>query len=618
MSARASVIAFGAVSPLGEGEEAIDLTRVGVPAPVAIERDETMEADGFIRPFCARVSDDHLAPADDRADALLSVAVSGLLTDLAGTGVLEGRARVGLVVGTSSGGMRSAERYFAARQRAEEPSAALAGASTYFAPFVSARAALARSGMQIVRSLQIVNACAASTWALGVGLLWLRREAVDVVIAGGYDALGPFVAAGFESLRATASKPASPFRLGRDGMALGEGAALVALVREGEERGKPARFFVSGFGASTDAVHITAPDRTGGGLARAAKAALADSAVDLDDVGLVSAHATATPYNDAMESRAIRAALDDRAPVVHPMKAQVGHTLGAAGIIESLAAGLAVERGVAPAAAGEGEIDPDAPARLLEISQPFESGAALKLSAAFGGMNAALVLESPARKGRLGPRTSRRVYLKALESVRQADAAVVAAATGIEADKIRRIDDLSLLAATAVAALGKERIQGGGIVLGHSLATIDINERFYSRILARGPAAAEPRLFPPTSPNLMPGQIAILFELTGPSAATASGPGGGLDALALAAEIVAAGAAERMVACSMDLLGPASTDVLTRCFPDAADVGTGAAAALVEADPAGALCAIDIDAPGGGFGHLALARELARLTDKKA
>jgi 3-oxoacyl-[acyl-carrier-protein] synthase-1/3-oxoacyl-[acyl-carrier-protein] synthase II len=610
VSARASVIAIGALSPLGKGEAAFDVTGLGAPAPVAVRRDEGLAQAGFARPFCARVDDAHLAPAADRADALLDVAADLLLAELADTGVLEGRARVGIAIGTSSGGMRSAERFFEARTRQEEPPVELARAATYFAPFRRLCDRLHAEGMRIERTTQIVNACAASTWALGVGLAWLRREAVDVVIAGGYDALGPFVAAGFEALRATGSKPAAPFRLGRDGMALGEGAGLLALVREGEERGKRVRFVISGFGASSDAVHITAPDRTGDGLARAAQAALADAEMAATSVGLVSAHATATPYNDAMESRAIRAVLQGDEAVIHPMKAQIGHALGAAGVLETLAAGRALEAQVAPAAAGTGEGDPDAPARLLAAAEPLAAPAALKLSAAFGGMNAALVVERAGTGASRRPRALRKVFVKAVAATRSADAAAVSAATGIEVDKLLRIDELSLLGATAVARLGRSDLAGGGIVLGHALATVDINERFYTRILAKGPTAAEPRLFPPTSPNLMPGQIAILFKLTGPSAATVVGPGGGLSPLALAAELVASGAADRVVACSLDLLGPASSSILARCFSDARDVETGAVAALVDADPEGALQDLDLDLAPTGFGHLALARFL--------
>src|SRR5262249_36959960 len=162
---------------------------------------------------------------------------------------------------------------------------------------------------------------------------------------------------GFEVLRATTASRSRPFCLGRDGMSLGEGAALVALVRAGEEGKAQVALRLAGFGASTDAVHITAPGRTGGGLERAAPPALAPPAAAAavpEEIGLVSAHATATPYNDAMEARALGRVFEGVAPpVVHPFKAQIGHTLGAAGVLEALAAADALASGVAPAAAVE-------------------------------------------------------------------------------------------------------------------------------------------------------------------------------------------------------------------------------------------------------------------------
>jgi len=257
--------------------------------------------------------------------------------------------------------------------------------ATYFAPFVRCRKRLEARGFAVARSTQLVTACAASTWALGVALRWLESDAADIVLAGGYDALCTFVASGFESLRATTASMPAPFRVGRDGMALGEGAGLVALVREGDERGAAVRFYVSGFGASTDAVHITAPDRTGDGIARAARAALADAGIDAGACGLVSAHCTSTPYNDAMEARAIQAVFGGpNEPIVHPFKAQIGHTLGAAGVLETLALASAVRAQVAPAAAGAGDIDPDARVRMVTVAEPTICDAGVKLSAAFG------------------------------------------------------------------------------------------------------------------------------------------------------------------------------------------------------------------------------------------
>src|SRR5262249_52086093 len=162
--------------------------------------------------------------------------------------------------------------------------------ATYFAPLDEVLAAAGLGG--VLLRTQILAACAASTIALGLGLRWLEHGACDLVLAGGYDGLGPFVASGFEVLRATTASPSRPFRIGRDGMSLGEGAGVVALVRDGETRGAPVLLRLAGFGASNDAVHITAPDRTGSGLARAGARAIADAGAAAAEIDLVSAHAT--------------------------------------------------------------------------------------------------------------------------------------------------------------------------------------------------------------------------------------------------------------------------------------------------------------------------------------
>src|SRR6185437_5463684 len=239
-------------------------------------------------------------------------------------------------------------------------------------------------GSRFAPATLVLTACAASTIAAGIALGWLEGGACDLVIAGGFDAVSVFVASGFETLRATtAALPSRPFGLERDGMCLGEGAALLALVPAGSELDRAALGYVTGFGASGDAVHVTAPDRTGAGLARAAGAALgldrgllAPSSLRSSPLGgspsarpatggsappvppaleiqLVSAHGTATPFNDAAEWKAIVSVLGERATEipVHPFKAQIGHTLGAAGALESLAALDAISRGVLPAAA---------------------------------------------------------------------------------------------------------------------------------------------------------------------------------------------------------------------------------------------------------------------------
>ncbi|AUX45729.1 3-oxoacyl-ACP synthase [Sorangium cellulosum] len=629
----ACVIASGAVSALGLGPLAYRVPDVGEPAPVAIAEDAELARAGLVRPLSARAPAElGVAAGGDRATDLLKAALSQALAALDGARPGWRRERIGVALGTSSGGMLTAERYFAARAAGASPGslATLARGATYFAPFDEALASfgLERTPLRT----HLLAACAASTLAIGLGLRWLDRDACDLVLAGGYDALSVFVAAGFEALRATTASRPRPFRIGRDGMALGEGAAVLALVREDRRRGAPVVFRVAGFGASTDAVHITAPDRTGAGLARAGAAALADAGWPASRVGLVSAHATATPYNDAMESRAISALfaasgppdpsteLADACPpppVVHPFKAQIGHTLGAAGALETLAAAAALGASIAPPAASEGELDPDAPAVLLERAEPRPLQAALKLSAAFGGANAALLITSSASGRR--PRRVRPVFLRAHARVTGFDLGRLAEATGVARDRLARLDALCRLGLSAVAALaakvGADALRGAGIVAGQALATIDTNEIYDARRRARGARYVEPRLFPATSPNAIAGECAIIYQLTGPSFAVGAGLGGALEALRAAAELVASSDADHMVVLAADDAGPVARDLLDAAGPQGRALACGAVALLLQADPgdAGRLREVDPDLPvdhEGPVGHLALLRWL--------
>jgi 3-oxoacyl-[acyl-carrier-protein] synthase-1/3-oxoacyl-[acyl-carrier-protein] synthase II len=378
---------------------------------------------------------------------------------------------------------------------------------------------------------------------------------------------------------------------------------------------------VAGFGASNDAVHITAPDRTGAGLARAARAALGDAGIGPSQIDLVSAHATATSFNDAMESRAL-AALGVADAVVHPFKAQIGHTLGAAGVLEALAAADALASGTAPAAAGGEDgapVDPDAPAMLLARTERRELGAALKLSAAFGGTNAALVLVRPDLPSRRPARLRRAVYLRASAHVEDVDLVALSQETGVARERLARLDVLCRLGVSAVAALARELgvggLAGAGIVAGHALATIDTNEGYDARRRARGPTAVEPRVFPSTSPNALTGECAIVFKLTGPSFSVGAGLDGAMEALGAAAELVACGDAERMVVVAADDAGPAARDLIQLAGWQGRPLARGAAALLLTTDAAQAVREVAIDAPvahdgGGPVGHLSLLRWL--------
>jgi 3-oxoacyl-[acyl-carrier-protein] synthase-1/3-oxoacyl-[acyl-carrier-protein] synthase II len=425
--------------------------------------------------------------------------------------------------------------------------------STYFGPVDAAARTL---GIDLEPSVVVLGACASAALAIGLGLRWLERGACDLVLAGGFDEVTVFVAAGFEVLRATtASPPPRPFRLGRDGMSLGEGAAVLALARAAAGN---AMAFVTGFGVSSDAIHLMAPDRTGGGLARAARAALSEAGAG--PIDLVSAHATATPFNDASESRAIGSALGTGAgagtdPVVHPFKAQIGHALGAGSALELLVAVDAMRRGVLPAAAGEGPRDPDAAARTLERAEAGTVRRALKLASAFGGVNAALVVSSEPGPS---PRPLRPAFLHGgVHLAAEASLGTLAEKTGLSDERIERADSLVRFALGALVALSAQcgSLKGAGLIVGTAMGPIETNAVFAASLRDGGVRAAEPRRFAYTSPNTVAGECSIAFGLDGPSFAVGGGLHAGVEALVAATLLVEAGDAERIAVVAVDEAG---------------------------------------------------------------
>jgi len=557
-----AILAAGVISPLGEGAAGYAVGELGARPATRVAPDRELTAAGLRRPNAARAP---LAssPGVDRAGALLERATGSLLTDLALVRPDFRELRLGLVLGTSSGGLGSLTELLAARARGEAISREQALSASYFGPL----RALDRFDLKPLRMTQVLAACASSTVAMGIACRWLEADECDLVIAGGYDALTTFAAAGFEALGATTASVPRPFRRDRDGLALGEGAALVALSRASSA---PALGYVLGFGISCDAVHVTAPDRTGAGLARAARAALLDGEIEPAHIDLISAHATATPFNDSAEGHAIAAVIGATAErvVVHPFKAIAGHTLGAAGTLETLAALSAAQSGILPAAYGEGELESEFPARLCGQNQRGNAAHLLKLSTAFGGANAALVL-SPHAPGRsANARPQKRVRLRALgEPALEPDVARIARVTGIAEQDVERYDRPSLLCLTAAShllegqALTSDARKACGVIVGTMSATLEVNELFAARLRERGAKGAEPRRFPATSPNLAPGRVAIAFGLQGPNFSVGAGPAAALEALLLGVELLAAGDAQSLLVLAVEDVGPVVREV---------------------------------------------------------
>jgi 3-oxoacyl-[acyl-carrier-protein] synthase-1/3-oxoacyl-[acyl-carrier-protein] synthase II len=517
-----------------------------------IRRDAELVRWGLARPLAARA--DIGTKGFDRPQALLGGAAELLVRRLDRELAGWRQRRLLVCVGTSAGGMPSFERVSASMARSGVVEPEVARSALYDGPLAALRPWFTAP------LVQVLAACASSTLAIGLGVRWLEAGDADLVIAGGYDALSAFVATGFESLGATTGAALTPFRVGRDGMALGEGAALVALARA--EDASQALGYVVGFSATSDAVHVTAPDPDGRGLARAARQALEDAGVHPKCVDLVSAHATATRLNDASEARALRSCLGDSSAVIHPFKAVIGHCLGASGALETLSALKAIDAGVLPASLGEGPVEPDLPGELLGRNRAGVVRACLKLSAGFGGANAALVLAT--MSGTAGRPRSRRpcAVLSVGELVEVPSLPSLAPFRAVDEARIERLSSGGALVATAAVsalrALGRLPGDRVGVVVGTTAACLDENERFERARREKGPRAVEPRRFSRTSPNVPAGECAIALGFTGPAFAVGGGVRAPIEALLVAASLVGSGELDYAVVVVCDEIGPAT------------------------------------------------------------
>lgn len=239
-------------------------------------------------------------------------------------------------------------------------------------------------------------ACASSSAAVERAASMIREERADSVLVIGCDAVSEFVFAGFSALMALAPGRARPFDRNRDGLTVGESACAALLMSEERalSEGRKILAEISGCGMSSDAHHMTAPSREGGGLVSAIQKALRAAAIEPARIGSVSAHGTGTDYNDAMELKAFRRVFDDNPPPVYSIKGGTGHTMGAAGLLEILIAVESLRKEIAPPTTGL--VDPEDEADGMVSGLPIETpGAefALSTNSGFGGINAAIIIK---------------------------------------------------------------------------------------------------------------------------------------------------------------------------------------------------------------------------------
>ena len=252
------------------------------------------------------------------------------------------------------------------------------------------------------------TACAASNMAIGDAADSIRMGRADIMLAGGTEApITEVGIAGFDAMRALSrrngepQRASRPFDRERDGLVMGEAAAVLVLEELEHARARGARIYgeFAGYGVSSDAAHMTEPDPTGANPARAMRMAMDDAGVDASEVGYINAHATSTPLGDASETRVIKQALGEENAVRTPVsstKGATGHCFGAAGAIEAVFTTLAVyDRKLPPTINYEVE-DPDCDLDYIanESREAPDLRVAISNSFGFGGHNATIVIRA--------------------------------------------------------------------------------------------------------------------------------------------------------------------------------------------------------------------------------
>lgn len=592
------VLGVGVRSPFGAGPTALlDGLCGGRPA---LRRWEPFAAAGVKHPVAGQVPDDAVDAAGsqpwwDRGTRLLWSCVSDAIADAGGMGALGcASGRIGLVVGTSAGGIGPLTK--ALGERASAPHA-----NAHYA----ASAGIVTRTLGLQGPVLVVGAvCASGALAIAEAASWLDDGVVDAVIAAGFDPLEPFVAVGFDTLGALAAVP-SPFRAERRGLVLAEASAALVLARR--EGPGPTRGLLLGWGTSTDAHHLTAPHPEGEGVVLAIERALARAGIDRSRVGAINAHGTGTVYNDAMEAAAFRRVFGPRAGgrPVYTIKGTIGHTLAASGAVEAVVSLAALERRCVPPTCGEGEIDPACDLDVSEAERRDDHPVTLSVSAGFGGINAALLLarERVEAEAEAPPIVARRrVVIRGAAVwcsgrwVTSADnlEAIDALQTGpLELGKlasnrrIQRADRTTRLAASVVARAleglpDMPDVRRVSIVSASAFASAHSNEQWeLARQEGRRP---DPRVFAYTATNAAAGEIAAAVGARGPSVAVIGTGTASLAALARGARWIEEGHADRVIAVAVEC-----PPQHARCVRPELDVAPECAAAIVlEAADAGA------------------------------
>jgi 3-oxoacyl-[acyl-carrier-protein] synthase II len=299
-----------------------------------------------------------------------------------------------VVLGTTGGGMALGEIYY--RQAVQHPHRqhGQPTRAVFYQPQVQARLILDALGFDGPITI-ISNACASGSNAIGHAWELIRQGQAERALAGGYDTVSELVFSGFDSLQVLSPTVCRPFDARRDGLALGEGAAILALetLDSARRRGAAILGEIIGYGTSIDNHHLTQPHPQGETSLAVMKQACALAGVMPENIDYVNAHGTGTPLNDSSEAQAIShwAGAHAAALPVSSTKASIGHLLGAAGAVEAVVCLMALRGQWLPVQSAFDSPDPACAFPIIHKPQDARLNAALSNSFGFGGVNATLI-----------------------------------------------------------------------------------------------------------------------------------------------------------------------------------------------------------------------------------
>jgi 3-oxoacyl-[acyl-carrier-protein] synthase II len=582
VSARLWVTGAGLVTALGVGVE--ETWGRLVRGDRAIAAATLFDATGQRSALVAQVPDVVLPASPSGLGGLWSrtsaLALMAAREAINGAGLHVSKMRVGLVIGGTTGGMFETEGVLARLHASRVVRGDLDEMRCH--PLMATGDRLDETLGPFVRVRSISSACSSGANALVVAAGWLLSGEVDAVVAGGSDGLCRLTLSGFNALGVIDSEPCRPFDRRRRGTTLGEGSGFLVLetASQARRRGAAPIAELAGWALGSEAYHITNPAPDAAVVADLIGRALARGRLSPSDIDYVNAHATGTLASDVMEAAALTRAFggEVRRIPVSSSKAQIGHTLGAAGAIEAVVAALVVQRRTLVPTAGLEH--PDPACDLLHVPQVGvrtpRVRAALSNAFGFGGMDTVLVLAEPGPHDR-SENASVSVPLWGGSEPAVVTGVAIFGPCGLlgisecatpldpprtlsgpvdpepmlDAFRARRLDRAARLGAVVAAHAAAEAAVSpteAGLVLGSAFGCVDESAAFMHRVFEMGPRSASPAEFPNLVPSSPVGHVTIYGGNHGPAFAVSDLATSGESAFAQAIELVNAGDAPLMIA----------------------------------------------------------------------